>query len=38
MNYLLGLADVRVGSFPDLGGHNRDVWFTPISGHRQRDR
>jgi hypothetical protein len=29
--------DDRLG-FPDLGGRSRDVWFTPMSGHRQRDR
>jgi hypothetical protein len=23
------------GSFPDLGGRNRDVRFTPMSGRRQ---
>jgi hypothetical protein len=26
------------GSFPDLGGRNRDIRFTPMSRHRQRDR
>jgi hypothetical protein len=26
------------GSFPDLGGCNRDIRFTPMSRHRQRDR
>src|ERR1700730_2133986 len=29
---------VRKVPFSDLGGRNRDVWFTPMSGHRQRDR
>jgi hypothetical protein len=36
--FLEPAADVRRGSFPDLGGRSRDVWFTPINGHRQRDR
>jgi hypothetical protein len=27
--------NVRVGSFPDLGAHNRDFRFIPMSRRRQ---
>jgi hypothetical protein len=36
--YFFPTGDFCLGSFPDLGGRSRYVWFTPMSGHRQRDR
>jgi len=37
MFYLMPPRHISTLPFPNLGGRNRDVRFTPMSGHRQRD-